>query len=130
MSAFSVSDKHINVLVAYAVENNRGNLIYFKGKSVDLSKHINRVELGQSLRNANGASMQSRYGCYEYDYEYKEEDISEYSDADINALCRCFNYQACEFNGWHESDAFHIIYAIERVILDKLMQDKTDLWAI
>lgn len=130
MSAFSVSDKHINVLVAFAKQQTRGSKLYTCGTSYDLARTTEARNLGDILRQANGASLLSKYGKGDFDYFYEEENIKDLSVADIVSLCHCYEYQACEFNGWSSSAARNAIIAIKDLALDTFTKGKSELWGI
>lgn len=127
MSAFSVSDNHINALVTFAGAH--GKRLYLGGGSVSLNSADLPV-IGQILRDANNASITARYGHCDDGYEYAEADIKALSIADIINLCRCFEYQACEHPDWYQSEARFIIIAIERLAVDVEFKDKPAVWTI
>lgn len=107
MSAFIVNDRHINILVSYAIAKK----MYFDGAKVT---EINAQKLAQMLFKANVQSVNYRYSSKEKftGFKFKIEDISSFSPADIFRLAQCLEYQSCELKAWQKSAACRLISAI------------------
>ena len=127
MSAYLVDPEKIAYLAGYAVElcqygPTHGNLLT-----------SNAERIAEVLALANIKSVEARYGKgREWDYnspsEFFDCTYGEYvndceglagdelpglfGDADIISIVREYDYQACEFDGYHESLAYTILCQI------------------
>ncbi len=123
MSAFIVSDRHLDAIVSVAER-----------------KGLNPTRLGltsyQDLRNlledANYASVNFRYNGTDRP-EYKEyQRIDDYAQEPLQnlKLIQCFDYQACEVNDWIGSKAWIALALITDRLVSDLTQDRSLEWAI
>lgn len=115
MSMYMVGSQHIDAL------------IHFAGRA-ELIKGLSPTQAGKMLWFANLESCHTRYpdtmtggeypGPISFKgertiraYRYATPDIT-YSPARVWGLAECFDYQACEFDGWRRSDAHDLIQKI------------------
>lgn len=118
MSAFIVTDDHINALVAYAVREQ----IYFSplpNAACVKIYDLNAPEIGRLLMDENVASVNHRYqGRIDED---EKNAAAAYTYADfpralthIEAIkaAHCLDYQSCEHDGWDNCTAQRILKAI------------------
>lgn len=117
LSAFSVSDDHINILLSWA--RKYAPILY--ATAFDLKKKAEYAKVGAILRKANNASLEARYGNKPKSYLAKTVPVAHLYPINIVAGCNCFDYQVCEYDGWEKSDAKKIIdnirdAAIRRVV--------------
>jgi len=120
MSAYHVSDLHINVLVSWARFYQLE--IYTKSVKLDLNNDQDFKNMGQILRNANNKSMMAKYRDEPIGYLPEcigHPRISMLATGNILSACRCFEYQACEYGEWEESEARSIIRQIERCCMER-----------
>src|SRR5580658_7597099 len=109
MSAFIVAHAHIDALLDFAMRADR-----------HVVPNLDRADLtaeGRKLMTANVRSVCTRYHKYEdayadalaYTFRFPTRRL-----AAVEALkaCECFDYQACEFEGYAESPAGQLISRI------------------
>ena len=107
MSAFHVSDDHINILLSWARKHNP--IVRVDHTRFDLTQSEDYWRVGAVLRDANNASMDARYGDKPEDYLPKTVSVAHLEPIDIVSGCDCFDYQACEYSGWESSGAKNAI---------------------
>jgi len=127
MSAFVVSHDHIDALVTYAVVQ---RLRYrHDGRMIDITTN-NATLVGKVLLLENVRSVLSRYpNCTAETVPGSGESAATYKFSPFAGLdtlpqhklvaliltgCSCYDYQACETNGYDESVACGIIEAIRQ----------------
>lgn len=110
MSAFQVSDAHINLLV----QAGRGwhASLWDESEQQRVNFRSNEHELAQVLYEANIASLQARYsdpgdmirpfGGFKYGH-------APLDPVTVLKACDCFDYQACEFDNYHDCLAARIV---------------------
>lgn len=128
MSAFIVSDTHINALVRYASRHNvrafHGNpLAMFKVK--DNEQATAELLLAENVRSVN--------------YRYRDNEIMTITYdpgapilTAIQAIkaAQCLRYQSCECDDFEESIAFKLIEAIIADAIPRLDGYESASWAI
>lgn len=123
MSAYIVSEDHIDYLVTAAIElgTNGGYGLYWQDQRVTRN---NATAFGAMLLRENIASVQRRYSDTEYadlpgplvtpfvsEYTYRRFSASPFSGHDLDTIVQvlkavsCYEYQSCEHAGWEMSDA-------------------------
>lgn len=107
MSAFHVSDDHINILLSWARKHNP--IVRVGDVRFDLTQSEDYWRVGAVLRDANNASMYARYGDQPEDFLPKTVSVAHLEAIDIVSGCDCFDYQACEYDGWKNSGAKDVI---------------------
>ena len=109
MSAYMVSDLHLNAIVTYA-SNNRVS-VFLNNKWVDVICHEQHIIA--ILETANKESLHVRYGDDDVTTGIKYKMTEKYqSPLQIIKLCNCFNYQAGEVDFYEHTPASAIIDAI------------------
>jgi hypothetical protein len=101
MSAFHVSNDHINYLLSWARRNNP--IVRSHDRRFDISQSEHYWRVGVILREANSASMEARYG--DEPVMYEAQNLPALPAINIVAGCDCLAYQSCEYDGWEKSDA-------------------------
>lgn len=114
MSAFVVSDYHINVIVSWA-ERMHGNdavTYYWNGRSRDVRQDAKRI--ASVLYAENVRSVNTRYeGCDSPNgFRYKRIAYLNITPVQIIKACHCLTYQSCETRDWPETEAFAVLGAI------------------
>ena len=107
MSAFHVSDDHINILLSWARKHNP--IVRVGDVRFDLTQSEDYWRVGAVLRDANNSSMHARYGDKPEDFLPKTVSVAHLEAIDIVSGCDCFAYQACEYDGWAGSGAKSIV---------------------
>jgi hypothetical protein len=136
MSAFVVSDKHINSILSYANRDSYSGLIrdqndetYSFKCTEDLNK-LAQVLLDQNIRSVN----------YRYDEDEKSPEIKfkfepnpfgkPLSPVQILKACSCYDYQACETEDYNETFAYKIIDHIRHMAIRNLPGYEDAEWEI
>lgn len=145
MSAYIVEEEHINYLVNAGVEL-RG--VYLKTDEKDqhglpTRKELNLMsdeelsEVGQMLWDENEASVNDRYPDCEGEelpgtiagmptveaiaYRFERKVLPDKNRlAQIITACHCYDYQACEHDGWENSQAKKLVDSIKGQAVRKL----------
>jgi hypothetical protein len=113
MSAFIVPDYHINALVSWAAERHGLNAVsyYWGGRRREVrgdEKRIASVLYAENVRSVN-----ARYREADAAHGFKFKRVpNRLNPIDVVKACHGYGYQACEANGWEQSEAFAIIAAI------------------
>lgn len=108
MSAFIVSDKHINTLVSYGILNGVG----FRFGETFSSIAQDPQAAAATLHAANVVSVNRRYQrCETPDFTFRS--VAVLPDAiTILKACDCFDYQSCEVDDYDNTIGAAIIRAI------------------
>jgi len=148
MSAYMVDREHVIYLVKAAISKqlslyDGGSIQWFyngEQQQLRVLESMDRlVDIGQMLWNENLKSINSRYpdtidnpqdipGPIDEDFIIQPTDFRrlnwiEFKPSQVLASIRCYNYQACEHEGWSSSEAHAFINALKEkcisVISDK-----------
>ena len=108
MSAFVVSDKHINSMLTWA--NRKMDGISYGGRIYSFKDTEHLQLMAQEMLNENYRSVNFRYAHYGYTEPHEITFKFERGcDAvQIIKACHCFNYQCCETEDWDQSFAYRI----------------------
>ena len=128
MSAFIVSDSHINALVRYASRHKVG--VSYGATVMRLNAFSNEQAVAQILLDENVKSVNYRYSESEtpqIDYDRGAPILSA-----IQAIkaAQCLRYQSCEHSDFEESIAFKLIEAIISDAIPRLEGYESASWAI
>lgn len=128
MSAFIVSDYHINALVTYGV---RAKAQYYTGEEWVYFNEDTAWALASKLYRANVQSVNRRYGerTRSTGFKYKLVDISQLNAADIVKACDCLEYQSCERKEWERSQARKALLAIRDAAVARLTS-QSRMWEL
>lgn len=138
MSAFLVSDKHINTLITYANLDRYGHQWKLNdGRTLD-SKDSNDLQTAaEILKYENIRSLQARYED-RLEPEEKEGAITfrftpvspKLGAVQILKACACYDYQACESDDYDQSDAKKIVDSIRYQAINSLPKYEEAEWEI
>jgi len=139
MSAFVVSDNHIDALVTVAIFGVSGRTAtsgMWCGPYVfnNRASVYSADRLGAMLLNENVLSVQARYpndSVQVTKYTYPLGNTTPYMSA-VAALklVKCYEYQACEHDGWDTSDAKKFCAALTGALIDALPGYDAAPWAL
>lgn len=132
MSAYLVPDYHINALVSWAAGRHGSNAVsyYWNGKRRDVrgdEKRIASVLYAENVRSVN-----SRYKGADPAHGFVFKRVANVlNPIDVIKGCHGYGYQACEAEGYEESEAFAIIAGIERSAIRALPgYEESNAWCI
>jgi hypothetical protein len=134
MSAFIVSNTHIDALLTAGLYESNGVSWYITGADGNPEQrtltHDNASQVGAILLAENQRSVNSRYHENEPVgiYEFQELPGTPEPTTVLNAI-RCYRYQSCEHDGWESSEAAQVIGAIESKMIRELCEHD-DTWEI
>lgn len=130
MSAYIVSDYHINAIVTWAVFN---DVAVWQPRrrcwmQIDLST---AQHFAATLYSENVRSVNARYGerTKRTGFTYKPVPINHLTAADIIKACDCLDYQSCETETWRNTEAHRILERIKAVAICKLIA-KCQTWEL
>lgn len=127
MSAFIVGDDHLNVLVSYFVDYRSLHGLWCKisGEFTYLTEE-NASDFAYQLHRENVRSVNDRYiedGSDElYQFKYLPQVNDLYSVAEIAGALDCLEYQSCERDDYHGSDAWLNLCNMRKHLLKKVAE--------
>lgn len=149
MSAFIVSEAHIQALVTFAAYGRDAPLAYMRGDRypemnlrVGVKGEGREDALGRVLWRENVRSVKARYsGCADDrlpgpqptpDPESFSWRPTTRTISPVQALkaCACLAYQSCETDDWEETEAFRALKVIEEVAIADLPGYDEAQWEI
>lgn len=121
MSAFEVSDLHINTIVNFASSRSRLNLEPEQCQT-----------MAQTLRDQNTASLRA---CYGEGVETASEirfvrHLGEFNPIAIVKLCYCYDFQACETDGYRDTEAAKFIRRVRGFAIEAVKGYEEAPWCI
>lgn len=131
MSCYLVSDDHINAMISWAQWNN----VEFRVKiGFEPACRVDYDFVRQELRKTNEKSYQTRY-AHRDDISMEHEPVIGKSGPALPAieilkLCACYDYQACEFDGWKTSDAKAFVQYLRNEVTRALPGYEQAPWSI
>ena len=125
MSAYVVDDKTISALakafIDYGVDFKAEDFTMPSFCGVIFNDDEMKQAVGERLLKANYDSVNYRYSEDNAPHEYKYEDV-EINEGIVLGCLNCFNYQACEVDGWEESELYGSLVALRGKLLDRLIK--------
>ena len=148
MSAYMVNREHVGYLVDaamdYRIVQHHTMRWYHDGTGYELSvaDYDRAAEVGQMLWDANKESIQARYPDTRDDFSRAPEDSTEdyvydrhdarimehFDPVQVLMSIRCFDYQACEYEGWQTSEARAFLDALESHAIAALPGMEDAVW--
>lgn len=129
MSAYVVSDKHIDAIMQWASKSRSHPSIYGKNMSYDSS---DQTRVGQILIDENYRSVNYRYkeGDKPHKYRYTSRNTLTPTPIQILKLLQALDYQCCETNDWRESEAYYIVQSLMSRAIHDLPGYEEAEWSI
>jgi len=108
MSAFVISDKHINSMLSWA--NRKMDGISYGGKIYSFKNTEDLQAMAQAMLNENYRSVNFRYAHHGHTEPHEIIFNFEHIHDPVQVIkaCHCFNYQCCETSDWEKSFAYII----------------------
>src|SRR5260370_1227542 len=113
MSAYVVSDNHIDALVGYAIVKKAS--FYFHPGRIDITKD-NADKIGQTLLDENYRSVNHRYRNEigkATRYKFKRLQVPVIDPVAILKAINCLDYQSYETDDWKTTEAWAILDGIK-----------------
>lgn len=136
MSAYIMNDDEINAIVSYFIDPNHitGEGAWLRiGDKYDYLNAHNSADVAKILHDENVRSVNNRYGDdtpSSYEFEYIPSARKRPMGNIIGAL-DCLEYQSCETEDWHTTNAWAIIQGLRKHLLKTVAeQDDTYTWGI
>lgn len=142
MSAFMVSEEHINVITHAAQQATSRNL----SSRIEVRPHGGTItvfnlnhdpdKFAQALADANVDSLRARYGekstelgTY-YAHTYRTPVHTTWSTVEVLKLMDCYDYQACEVPDYPDTVAGKLITQLRDILTSTLPGYQESPWAI
>lgn len=142
MSAYVVSDNHINELMRFIDSRfflSMGYIQMLMPETLNLSGDKLFEAIGQELLKENYLSVNHRYMvrmgrskkdmAHAFNY-YPKLGNSKLRPVAILKLVKCLDYQSCEHEGWEESRAYKILECIKNNAIGQLEGYSEAPWGI
>lgn len=128
MSAFTVTNTHINALVRYASRNKVS--VYHSNPTMRLNVSGHEQEVAELLLNTNIKSVNYRYSEKESGYIEYDRGAPILSAIQAIKAAQCLRYQSCEHPEYEGSIAERLIEAIISDAIPRLEGYNEAQWAI
>lgn len=128
MSAYIMSDNHINVIVSWFDDYRKDNQLWYEmGAKFGYMDRETAPTVAECLYNQNVRSVNDRYteqtGNKEYTFKFISNAKQAYSLAEIAGALDGLEYQSCESDDYHTTDAYKILTSMRKELL-KRVQDR------
>jgi hypothetical protein len=135
MSAFIVNDNHVDVIVSYFVTSIMDDKLWYEmnGKygymGLEEAEAVANCLMAQNVRSVN-----SRYNEVNdkfYTFNHIQWAHQTYSVGEIANAISCLEYQSCETDDYHTTDAYKIIQSMRKHLLKQVADaDGDETWEI
>ncbi len=136
MSAYTMHDDEINTIISYFIDPNHGrdSTPWLKiGDSYEYLNAENSAKVAKILMDENVRSVNTKYAedtASNYEFEYLPQARKRPIGNIIGAL-ECYEYQACETDDWHNTNAWEIICGLRKHLLKTIAEaDGSYTWGI
>lgn len=137
MSAFIVSDNHLNYLMNFANTTRNLDTIYTRNGETRTEYRTNSVDdletMGNILVSANYASVNARYneteGPHVFEFTPRTR-LMTFDPVQVIKACDCFDYQASEVDSYDKTVAAQIIEQIRKHAIRTLPGYENAKWDI
>lgn len=131
MSVSVLCDEHIHVLITAALSAAEEDFRFpYKGHVYYIGSSQMNNMVGQHLVDQNYRSFNKRYGSNDQPHKYKFEETAKFSPVEVLKACDCYEYQACEDEGWDGSLAKAFIGRLKDTMVRKLPGYEEAPWMI
>ena len=137
MSAFVVDHEHINVMIWAGLTTSRGHdgplRWHFDNPSrINTLTTDTATEVGQLLLTTNIVSVDYLYRqtAAAEEYIYQRPQHTTWSIPSLLNAVHCYEYQACEFPHWVDTEAHAFCRALEQALIRNLPGYREGPWGI
>lgn len=135
MSAYIVSDNHINVIVSYFVDYRQNYKLWYElNGNFGYMSEDDAPKVAHCLYEQNVKSVDARYdeeNGGNYQFKFIRDAKQLYSIGEIALALDGLEYQSCETDDYHQTDAYKIVQAMRKHLLRKMQErDNADTWHI
>lgn len=134
MSAYMVSEEQIHVMVWAATRYSDFPSFMFPSSygSRCISDQDSKNEIGQELVNTNAQALEDLYGeaTHGGTYTYQPPRHATWEPLELIKIVHNYEYQACDNDNWHESDARRFCQALSRQLLQRVPGFEKAHWGI
>lgn len=121
MSAYVVPDFHINALVSWAAGRNGSNAVSYYWGGCRRNVRGDEKRISSVLYAENVRSVNARYSDSDPAHGFVFKSLPNLlNPIDVIKGCHGYGYQACEADGYEQSEAFAIIAGIEQSAIRSL----------
>lgn len=129
-----MNDDEINTIVSYFVQPMQHEGVWLKiGDEYNYLNADNSAKVAAILMAENVRSVNARYndeGSNPYEFEYLPR-ARKLPVGNIIGALDCLEYQSCETDDWHESNAWEIICSLRKHLLKVIAESEgTYTWGI
>ena len=129
MSAYIVSNNHIDVIVSWFLNNYKDSQLWYEiNGQYGYMDSEQAPKVAYELYKQNVRSVNRRYNDSETDELYQFTEVKNakqaYSLAEIAGALDCLEYQSCETDDYHQTDAYKIITSMRKHLLKKIQADE------
>lgn len=127
MSAYIVSDNHINVIVSWFVDYRKDYQLWYElNGQYGYMGETEAQAVAECLYNQNVRSVNDRYseqtGNEGFRFNYIRNAKQAYSLAEIAGAIDGLEYQSCESDDYHTTDAYKLITSMRKDLLKKVQE--------
>lgn len=134
MSAFVVTDYHINILVNWAANRHGCDAVSYYWNRAHRDVRHDTARIASVLYAENVRSVNARYKNCEPAHGFKFRRMGlgylKITPVQIIKACHCLAYQSCEADGWEDSEAKAILDGIEAAAVRSLPGYADANWAL
>lgn len=136
MSAFIVSDEHINTIVSYFMDYRRDYRLWYSiGEQYGYMDEEAAPQVAHVLHSENVRSVNERYSetasDETYQFKLNRQAKNQFTIGEIARAIDCLEYQSSESDDYYATDAYKIIRSMRKHLLNKIAdREGVDLWEI
>ncbi len=132
MPAYLVPDYHINALVSWAAGRHGSNAVsyYWGGRRREVRGDEKRIASVLYAENVRSVNARYREADPAHGFVFKRV-VNVLNPIDVIKGCHGYGYQACEAEGYEQSEAFAIVAAIAQSAIRALPgYEDSNAWCI